>query len=100
MFHEGRCVERAVVLCEGDTLLMKHFQPGMALSPNVKRGSQVITVQSGPLTSIAEMEKMMILKALQEYEGNRTRAAEALGISIRTLRNKLRDYREAGIDIP
>lgn len=45
------------------------------------------------LMPISEMEKIMIHKALDTYEGNRTRAAEILGISVRTLRNKLNEYR-------
>ncbi|NTV44037.1 MAG: hypothetical protein HGA63_12125, partial [Syntrophobacteraceae bacterium] len=40
-------------------------------------------------------EKKMIHKALGTVDGNRTRAAEILGISVRTLRNKLNEYRQA-----
>lgn len=46
------------------------------------------------LMTIGEMEKLMIGKALEAVEGNRTRAAEILGISVRTLRNKLNEYRQ------
>ncbi|MDY0040017.1 MAG: sigma-54 dependent transcriptional regulator [Desulforhabdus sp.] len=46
------------------------------------------------LMSIDEMEKLMIEKALLNCDGNRTRAAEILGISVRTLRNKLSLYAE------
>jgi DNA-binding NtrC family response regulator len=46
--------------------------------------------------TIAEMEKQAILRTLKQTGGNRTRTADALGISIRTLRNKLQEYREAG----
>ena len=42
------------------------------------------------------MERDLILKTLEETGGNRTRAAERLGISIRTLRNKLGLYRKQG----
>jgi DNA-binding protein Fis len=41
----------------------------------------------------------MIKKGLEQTSGNRTQAAELLGISVRTLRNKLNEYREAGVDI-
>ncbi len=43
--------------------------------------------------TISEMERRMIFATLEDLGGNRTRAAERLGISIRTLRNKLREYR-------
>ncbi len=43
-----------------------------------------------------EMERIMILKGLEATSGNRTQAADLLGISVRTLRNKLNEYRAAG----
>lgn len=46
-----------------------------------------------------EMERLMIIKGLEATSGNRTQAAELLGISIRTLRNKLNEYKEQGIII-
>jgi len=42
--------------------------------------------------SIADMEKALILKTLEAYAGNKTKAAEVLGVSSRTLRNKLKEY--------
>ncbi|HEY1107383.1 MAG TPA: helix-turn-helix domain-containing protein [Opitutaceae bacterium] len=42
------------------------------------------------------LEKEAIRAALKQTNGNRTQAAAALGISIRTLRNKLQEYRDAG----
>lgn len=44
-------------------------------------------------TSLQEMEKKLILTTLEELGGNRTKAADVLGISIRTMRNKLKEYR-------
>ncbi|MEG2140671.1 MAG: sigma 54-interacting transcriptional regulator, partial [Bilophila sp.] len=46
-----------------------------------------------------EMERLMIMKGLETTSGNRTQAAELLGISVRTLRNKLNEYRGLGMDI-
>ncbi|MEO5367448.1 MAG: sigma-54 dependent transcriptional regulator [Magnetococcus sp. WYHC-3] len=43
-------------------------------------------------TTVREMEEILIRRTLDEVDGNRTRAAELLGISIRTLRNKLNEY--------
>lgn len=47
-----------------------------------------------------KLERAAILDALRIFEGNRTHAADALGISLRTLRNKIRSYQEAGIKVP
>jgi DNA-binding NtrC family response regulator len=44
------------------------------------------------------MEQNMILQALNETSGNRTHAARLLGISVRTLRNKLHEYRQETLD--
>jgi two-component system response regulator FlrC len=53
-------------------------------------------VGSVPLMTIEEMERCLIGKALHETSGNRTHAAKLLGISVRTLRNKLAEYRTGG----
>ena len=50
--------------------------------------------------TVADLEKRHILQTLKELGFNRTKAADQLGISIRTLRNKLNEYREQGEDIP
>ena len=50
--------------------------------------------------TVAEMEQQLIIDTLEHCLGNRTHAAKILGISIRTLRNKLKDYTESGIAVP
>jgi two-component system response regulator FlrC len=50
--------------------------------------------------TLAEVERDLILKTLKHYLGNRTHAANILGISIRTLRNKLNEYAADGAPIP
>ena len=50
--------------------------------------------------TIADVERHLILDTLAHCLGNRTHAARILGISIRTLRNKLNEYMEAGIPVP
>lgn len=50
--------------------------------------------------TVADVEQDLILDTLDHCLGNRTHAANILGISIRTLRNKLNSYRQAGVDIP
>ena len=50
-----------------------------------------------PGTTLGDIERYVILAALKHYSGNRTHTAKALAISIRTLRNKLAEYRQMGI---
>jgi len=50
--------------------------------------------------TIADVERHLILDTLAFCFGNRTHAAKILGISIRTLRNKLNEYMDAGIAVP
>ena len=50
--------------------------------------------------TVAHVERDLILETLKHCRGNRTHAANILGISIRTLRNKLNEYAEGGVGIP
>ncbi len=50
--------------------------------------------------SVKEMETKLILDALKSVKGNRTRAASILGITVRTLRNKITEYKDMGIEVP
>ena len=54
---------------------------------------------SGALMPLHEVERLMIKKGLVVTSGNRTQAAELLGISVRTLRNKLNEYRGLGLEM-
>ncbi len=92
------CLHRAVLLASGDhigpeAILLDGPAPDPAPSP---------VAANTPLACrpLAEIEREAILRTLERTHGNRTRAAELLGISIRTLRNKLRQYAEAGIAVP
>jgi DNA-binding NtrC family response regulator len=50
--------------------------------------------------TVGEVERELVLQTLARCNGNRTRAARVLGMSIRTLRNKIREYSADGIDVP
>jgi len=82
-------IERAVLLGNGDTLLPDHLM----LEPMACGDTGGMSIQAG--ISVKEMEKRLIFHTLKEVEDNRTHAAEMLGISIRTLRNKLNEYRKS-----
>ena len=59
-------------------------------------GGPALLDDSGQVVRLDALEKQAIRAALRQTGGNRTQAAAALGISIRTLRNKLQEYRDAG----
>ncbi|MDX6750253.1 sigma-54 dependent transcriptional regulator [Geminicoccaceae bacterium 1502E] len=85
------CVHRAVLLAEGETIGEEAILAGPA-RPQAAAAAEP-TVRPG--RTVAEVERELIQATLRHTLGNRTHAASLLGISIRTLRNKLRDYREA-----
>jgi DNA-binding NtrC family response regulator len=81
-------IERAVLLCQGNTILPGDlFMEEDSLEP--QNANSPLTKFRG---TIHDMEKELILQTLEEVGGNKTKAAEILGISIRTLRNKLDEY--------
>jgi len=82
-------VERAVLLAEADMIQPRHL--GLEPAGGSRPGTRpAMFLRSG--TTVWEMERQLIMGTLSEVNQNRTRAAELLGISIRTLRNKLREY--------
>jgi DNA-binding NtrC family response regulator len=50
--------------------------------------------------TVGEVERELVLQTLARCDGNRTRAARVLGVSVRTLRNKIRQYSADGLDVP
>ena len=80
-------IERAVVVAQTDVLTPEDFPPEL-FTGGVRRSTE--TIQSG--VTVHEMERALILKTLEEQGGNQTRASDLLGISTRTLRNKLYEY--------
>jgi DNA-binding NtrC family response regulator len=91
----SHAVERAVILAPGPMLDASAFDLGLATtSPHAPRpvGAQDTHANGNVALStlnIAEAEQALIEAALVETNNNRTKAAELLGISVRTLRNKL-----------
>jgi DNA-binding NtrC family response regulator len=83
-------IERAVLLSQG-ALQPEHFGISAPGEPQAGVGSS----EGEQSESLAEVEKQHIFAVLDKCDGNRTHAATRLGISIRTLRNKLREYKLA-----
>ena len=85
-------VERAVILSTGDFIEPKHLPPLVTDSPDVVK--PVIALEPG--TTVEEAERRLILMTLEHTRDNKTRAAEILGISLKTLHNKLNKLRGRG----
>ncbi len=83
-------IERAVVLSSAPLLRPEHFSLNYALAGAHGGGQKGFAVGA----TVAEMEKQLIFKTLEHCAQNRTHAAKVLGISVRTLRNKLKEYSE------
>jgi DNA-binding NtrC family response regulator len=83
-------LERAVLLAEGERIGPRDL--GLSLPAEAAAGACRPMVFRPGIT-VSEMERQLIMGTLAQVDQNRTRAAEMLGISIRTLRNKLREYR-------
>ena len=85
-------LERAIIVCETDTILPKHI-PAVAVPapwPTAGEGPDSVSFRVG--TSLEDAEKALILKTLAANGNNKTRAADVLGISLKTLHNKLKTY--------
>ncbi len=67
--------------------------PAPSLAPN-----EIVPLLIG--ATVGEVERELVLQTLARCAGNRTRAARVLGVSVRTLRNKIRQYTAEGIDVP
>ncbi len=79
-------IERAVLLGNGNVISATH----LFLNESEIKSNPRIHIKAG--LSVKEMEKELIVQTLKEVNNNRTHAADLLGISIRTLRNKLIEY--------
>jgi DNA-binding NtrC family response regulator len=116
-------IERAVILSQGGRSVSSvalglptssayqaelDWSAGLSVAPGGREDAEVaeqlaegesssvpLTAPDGTVFSIARLEKQAIRAALEQTGGNRTQAATLLGISIRTLRNKLQEYRDS-----
>ncbi len=87
-------IERAVLICQGDAIEPANlFMEEGETAPTSGEGNALGNFRG----TIYEMERELIFKTLEETGNNKTKAADILGISIRTLRNKLNEYNEKEI---
>lgn len=91
-------LERAVIVCEGPIIETKHLPPGFGHAPVRLSEDDADSIRVGVGTTVGEAERLLILKTLESTNNNKTRAAEILGISLKTLHNKLKEYGSSGSD--
>ncbi|HEV2696804.1 MAG TPA: helix-turn-helix domain-containing protein, partial [Terriglobales bacterium] len=70
----------------------KHLPPGFGHTPLRPSLDDADSIRVGVGTTVGEAERLLILKTLESTNNNKTRAAEVLGISLKTLHNKLKEY--------
>jgi DNA-binding NtrC family response regulator len=84
-------IERAVIVCAGDLVRAEHLPPlGAPSEPPTAATEADLVLPVG--TTVEDAERELILRTLKQTGGNKTRAAEILGISLKTLHNKLHKY--------
>jgi DNA-binding NtrC family response regulator len=85
-------IERAAIVCAGDLITLDHLPraPAARMSESITDGPDSIAFAVG--TSLDHAEKGLILKTLAKNGNNKTQTAQILGISLKTLHNKLRRY--------
>ena len=105
-------IHRAVLLASGTEIgpeairLPDGTQVGGSFHSDLPAPVQAAVTSAAAITrglvgrTVADVERDLILDTLDHCLGNRTHAANILGISIRTLRNKLREYTQAGLAVP
>jgi DNA-binding NtrC family response regulator len=94
-------IERAVIIAGEGQVTPQHLAPNFGVLPGTRPAAQINepdTVRLPVGTTVGEGEKALIMVTLKHTKNNKTRAAEILGISLKTLFNKLKEYgaQEAG----
>ena len=85
----------AIMTPEGESIGAISSDPALRAAQTAEAMTRVLVGRT-----VADVERDLILDTLDHCLGNRTHAARILGISIRTLRNKLAEYIQAGLPVP
>jgi DNA-binding NtrC family response regulator len=89
-------LERAVIVCDGSVIEPRHLPPAFGANPLRFGQNDADAIHVGVGTTVDEAERQLIVKTLESTHNNKTRAAEVLGISLKTLHNKLKEYGTRG----
>jgi len=85
-------IERAAVLCAGDTILAEHLPPGLSRPPAPRPDAAVPSGGRNLQGEIKSLERQRIIEALDRCGGNQSKAAELLGVSRRTLVSRMSEF--------
>ncbi|HWR34766.1 MAG TPA: sigma-54 dependent transcriptional regulator [Clostridia bacterium] len=85
-------LERAVIVCDSSVIEPRHLPPGFGSVTPKAPVQEANAVRLAVGTTVEEAERLLILKTLEATHNNKTRAAEILAISLKTLHNKLKEY--------
>ncbi len=85
-------LERSVVLCDTDRITLNELPFIQETSPSLEERKQMLNLRGNLDDRLAELEKQLLVEAMQEAKGVKTRAARALGIKTSTLYYKLEKY--------
>lgn len=89
-------IQRAVLMAAGNTITAKEF-----VLEQKKVDDDLEWVKHLPIgRKMQEVETQFILETLRTHNGNRTHSAKTLGISLRTLRNKINEFNTEGLEVP
>lgn len=91
------CIERAIILCDGGTITEEHvaLNSQVAMESSLKNVPMDGTLDDASKEALRIVETQRIVRALRETRGNKSRAAEILQVSYKTLLTKIKDY---GVD--
>ncbi len=100
-------MHRAILLAGGPEIGVEAIRMPDGTPLSVSKGAAAVAAQAAEAVTrsfvgrtVADVERDLILDTLDHCLGNRTHAAKILGISIRTLRNKLNQYTDEGLSVP
>ncbi len=82
-------IEQMVVLARGDRLTVRDIPAAIRSGADL---TKISVVRPGVTMTVEEAERQLIIQALKETDGNRTKAADKIGMSRRTLHRKLKEY--------
>src|SRR2546428_86943 len=91
-------LERAVIVCDGAVVETRHLPPGFGQTTVRTSPEDPDAVRLGVGTTVEEAERMLILKTLEPTTSDKTSTAAILGISLKTLHNKLKEYGSVAAD--